>query len=126
MLYRTFGTCGYFSNFRLFSGVRKSGRHLRALAQGWPGCLVVVVRRASMAAVPIHAAAAVPGEYSLAFAAPGAPAAVNASDMKVEGESCHWFVSVASHELVASGLRYVVSYAQLNELMWCVAMSSES
>ncbi|KAL1519580.1 hypothetical protein AB1Y20_023114 [Prymnesium parvum] len=74
-----------------------------------------------MAAVPIHAAVAVPAEYSLAFATSGAPAAVNASDMKVEVESSHWFVSVASHELVASGLRYVVSYAQLNELMWCVA-----
>mmetsp|Transcript_40340 Transcript_40340/g.100095 ORF Transcript_40340/g.100095 Transcript_40340/m.100095 type:complete len:127 (+) Transcript_40340:45-425(+) len=126
MLYRTFGTCGYFSNFRLFSGVRKSGRHLRALAQGVAWCLVAVSRRASMAAGPLHAAVAVPAEYSLAFASPGAPAAVNASDMKVEVEAAHWFVSVASHELVASGLRYVVSYAQLNELMWCVAMSSES
>ncbi|KAL1508197.1 hypothetical protein AB1Y20_004317 [Prymnesium parvum] len=74
-----------------------------------------------MATVPIHAAVATPSEYSLAFATTGAPAVVNASDMQVEVESSHWFVSVAPHELVASGLRYVVSYAQLNELMWCVA-----
>ncbi|KAL1495747.1 hypothetical protein AB1Y20_016610 [Prymnesium parvum] len=58
-----------------------------------------------MAAVPIHAAVAVPAEYSLAFAASGAPAAVNASDMK-----CSWHL-----------IEHVVSYAQLNELMWCVA-----
>ncbi|KAL1511325.1 hypothetical protein AB1Y20_006130 [Prymnesium parvum] len=78
-----------------------------------------------MAAIPIHAAVAVPAEYSLAFAAPAGThrtqATVNASDMKVEVENSHWFVLVASHELAVSGLRYVVSYAQLNELMWSVA-----
>ncbi|KAL1525595.1 hypothetical protein AB1Y20_020449 [Prymnesium parvum] len=60
-----------------------------------------------MAAVPTHAAVATLAEYSLAFTTTGTPATVNASDMGVE--------------LVASGLRYVVTYAQLNELMWCVA-----
>ncbi|KAL1496525.1 hypothetical protein AB1Y20_016478 [Prymnesium parvum] len=86
---------------------------------GW--CLGVVALRAAMAAVPTHAAVATLAEYSLAFTTTGTPATVNASDMGVEVESSHWFVSVASHELVASGLRYVVTYAQLNELMWCVA-----
>ncbi|KAL1500541.1 hypothetical protein AB1Y20_013196 [Prymnesium parvum] len=74
-----------------------------------------------MATVPPHAAVATLAEYSLVFATTGTPATVNASDMKVEVESSHWFVSVASHELGAAGLRYVVTYAQLNELMWCVA-----
>eukprot|EP00327_Prymnesium_parvum_P033003 CAMPEP_0195593248 /NCGR_PEP_ID=MMETSP0815-20121206/783_1 /TAXON_ID=97485 /ORGANISM="Prymnesium parvum, Strain Texoma1" /LENGTH=821 /DNA_ID=CAMNT_0040732375 /DNA_START=189 /DNA_END=2657 /DNA_ORIENTATION=- len=74
-----------------------------------------------MATAPIHAGLATPADYSLAFVTAGGPVAVNASDMRVEVESCHWFVSVAPHELVARGLRHTLSYAQLNELMWCVA-----
>ncbi|KAL1526540.1 hypothetical protein AB1Y20_015249 [Prymnesium parvum] len=77
-----------------------------------------------MATAPIHAGLATPADYSLTFVTAGGPVAVNASDMRVEVESSHWFVSVAPHELVARGLRYTLSYAQLNELMWCVAECS--
>eukprot|EP00327_Prymnesium_parvum_P010506 CAMPEP_0184375932 /NCGR_PEP_ID=MMETSP0007-20130409/1009_1 /TAXON_ID=97485 /ORGANISM="Prymnesium parvum, Strain Texoma1" /LENGTH=164 /DNA_ID=CAMNT_0026719291 /DNA_START=956 /DNA_END=1447 /DNA_ORIENTATION=- len=54
----------------------------------------------------IHAAAAVPAEYALlAFAATGAPAVVNASDMKVEVESSHSLVCVVSGISRARGVR---------------------
>ena len=57
-------------------------------------------------------------QYALEWRTPGLARYTNASDMSCRVSGQHWFVSVARPFLRADGAHFIVSYAQLNIVLW--------